>query len=266
MAVRLDDTPGESPQPPRRGRLVRRAAFAAGAFAVIAGAFVLGFSGYEKLKADDDQPQHPVIRYEGHDDPGGVYDRPLNDASTPTAAPTTEAGPVVANPAPPPSRDMPYRLIIDKIGVNAAVGTYGLGPDAIPDVPSNGREVAWYDFSSPPGAGSNTVFAGHVTWSGRGVFYDLEDLSVGDEITVVASQGGTRFTYVVKDVFLVNPDDPNSVSVMMPTPGTDQVTLITCGGDPYYVGGVARYDYTHRLIVRALHTGTFTAEPAAAGG
>jgi LPXTG-site transpeptidase (sortase) family protein len=266
----MDGRQEESTEPAvkagRRGRLLRRLGFAVGALAVIAGTIVLGVSGFQRLSADESAaPVHPVIN--NSYDPGGVYDRPLNNASTPSPAATDDPI-VVANPVapPPPLRDMPYRLVIDKIGVNAPVGTYGLGPDAIPDVPSNGKEVAWYDFSARPGTGNNAVFAGHVTWSGRGVFYNLDELSSGDEITLLAKNGEVRLTYTVEDVFLVNPDDANAVNVMMPTPGTDQVTLITCGGDPYYVGGSARYDYTHRLIVRASFTRAFTTESGAAGG
>ena len=242
--------------------MIRRLGMLVGAFAALAGLTVLAIGGFRALQASDESTDHLLV-LSGYDDPGGVYDRPLNIAATPTPAPTPAQ---VAIPPAPPLRDIPYRLIIDKIGVNAPVGTYGLGTDQIPDVPSNGQEVAWYDFSSQPGSGSNAVFAGHVTWSGRGVFYHLDELAAGDQVTLVANNGGARLAYTVSDVFLVDPNDPNAASVMSPTPGKDQVTIITCGGDPFYVGGIAGYDYTHRLIVRASLTNVFTAEPAASGG
>ncbi len=245
------------------GRVIRRLCMFAGAFAALAGVTVLAIGGFRALQPGEEAATHPLV-LSGYDDPGAIYDRPLNHDATPTPVATAE--PVVAIPPAPPLRDIPYRLIIDKIGVNAPVGTYGLGTDQIPDVPSNGQEVAWYDFSSQPGAGSNAVFAGHVTWNGRGVFYDLDDLASGDQVTLVANNGGAKLTYAVTEVFLVDPDDPNAVSVMSPTPGQDQVTIITCGGDPFYVGGAAAYDYTHRLIVRASLTNVFAAEPAPAGG
>jgi LPXTG-site transpeptidase (sortase) family protein len=139
--------------------------------------------------------------------------------------------------------------VIDRIGVNAPVGVYGLDARQIPQVPQNGHETAWYKFTAEPGSAGNAVIAGHVTWGGRGVFYNLEDLHAGDQIAVVR-QDGSRLSYTVNDVFLVDARDPQSVSVMGATP-TETLTLITCGGSPYYVGGVLRYDYTHRLIVRA---------------
>jgi LPXTG-site transpeptidase (sortase) family protein len=98
------------------------------------------------------------------------------------------------------------------------------------------------------------------------VFYNLKKMAPGDDIVLLADNGSTTVKYKVSEVFMVNPDDPKAVQVMASTPGQDVATLITCGGDPYYVGGTAGYDYTHRLIVRAQLESVFTAEPAPAGG
>jgi LPXTG-site transpeptidase (sortase) family protein len=149
-----------------------------------------------------------------------------------------------------------------KIGIDAAVVTYGLDGNNVPEVPYNGQEVAWYNFSAKPGTGSNAVFAGHVTWSGHAVFYDLDQMVAGDDIYLEGTDG-TRVSYKVSEVFLVDATDPNALSVMAAT-GTDTMTVITCGGDPFYVGGIAQYDYTHRLVVRAALTGI--EPPAAAAG
>lgn len=140
-----------------------------------------------------------------------------------------------------------------KVGVDAQVVTYGLDAKSVPEVPTNGAEVAWYNFSARPGTGSNAVFAGHVTWNGHAVFWDLDRMAPGDDI-ILEGTDGTRVSYKVSEVFLVDASDPNALSVMGPTP-SDTMTVITCGGDYFYVGGVAQYDYTHRLIVRAALTG-----------
>jgi LPXTG-site transpeptidase (sortase) family protein len=110
--------------------------------------------------------------------------------------------------------------------------------------------VAWYDFSALPGAGSNAVFSGHVTWNGRAVFWALDELQPGDTISVI-SEDGVEYTYEVFDNFPVDPSDPASLKVMKPTP-TDTITVITCGGtwipDPSeQFGG----NYTTRTIVQA---------------
>jgi LPXTG-site transpeptidase (sortase) family protein len=113
----------------------------------------------------------------------------------------------------------------------------------------NGRDVAWYNFSAQPGTGSNAVFAAHVTWNGPAVFYHLDALVAGDEIKLIGTNGAV-IRYRVTEAFLVDPNDPNSLSVMSGS-SEDVITLITCGGSPYYIGGSFGYDYTHRLVVRA---------------
>jgi LPXTG-site transpeptidase (sortase) family protein len=247
------------------GQPLRRILTVVGACAVVIGGASLAATGYDLLTTASGQDAPPEAPASTHrvirpfpDEVGGIYDRPL---LFPTPVPTPNISPepvVVAQPqaapvAPPPApRSMPYRLVIDRIGVNAPVGVYGLDSKQVPQVPYNGSEVAWYKFTSEPGTGGNAVFAGHVTWNGRAVFYRLDDLHAGDRINVLR-QDGSRLAYTVQDVFLVDATDPASVSVMSSTP-TDTLTVITCGGSPYYVGGVLRYDYTHRLIVRAAFT------------
>jgi len=168
-------------------------------------------------------------------------------------SPTPSSAPASPTAAPaPPLRDAPYRIVIDKIGVDAPVQTYGLDENAVPEVPLGGDArgvVAWYDFSARPGTGSNAVFAGHVTWSGRAVFYSLDELQNGDMIHLLG-QDGTEVVYSVSSVFQVNPDDPESLKVMYGT-DKDVITLITCSGtfqstsDPVFGG-----EYNLRLVVR----------------
>jgi len=234
--------------------VTRRLAVIVGLCAVVLGGASLLLAGSQEISRsshdDSGVAERPLVR-SFPNERGGIYDRPV--LLTPAPAPTA---PPVAAPA-PPLRNIPYHIVIKKIGVNAPVGEYGLDANQVPKVPLNGREVAWYNFSSEPGTGSNAVFAGHVTWGGRAVFYNLDDLVPGDEV-LLEGEDGSKLLYTVSDSFLVDPSDPNSASVMSPTP-SDAITIITCGGDPYYVGGVAGYDYTHRLIVRGTLT-SVTAE------
>ena len=152
----------------------------------------------------------------------------------------------------PPLGDQPYRLVIEKLGVNAPVDTYGLDEHAVPQVPTGGNAnqvVAWYNFSAKPGIGGNAVFAGHVTWNGPAVFYKLAQLAEGDVVRLQATDG-TELVYTISSVFSVDPADPDSVKVMQQTE-SDMVTLITCSGeysdtnDPIFGG-----EYDERLIVR----------------
>lgn len=142
----------------------------------------------------------------------------------------------------------PFRLVIEKIDIDAPVSTYGLDENALPRVPYDADLVAWYDFSSYPGNGENAVFAGHVTWNGDAVFRRLGELEAGDLIRI-QREDGSNLIYEVTDSVLVEPSDPTARDWMLPA-GEDVVTLITCGGERYLTDDFIGADYTHRQIIR----------------
>jgi LPXTG-site transpeptidase (sortase) family protein len=189
-----------------------------------------------------------------------------------TNSPTNTPAPTGPTPTPaPPLGDSPYEMIIEKIGVRAPVDTYGLDENAVPEVPTGddaAEVVAWYNFSAKPGTGSNAVFAGHVTWFGPAVFYNLTSLAPGDVIKLKNDQG-TELAYTVTSVFSVDPNDPDSLKVMAGT-DKDVITIITCDGtfthtnDPVFGG-----EYSNRLVVRgelAKVTVAGSAQAPSAGG
>jgi LPXTG-site transpeptidase (sortase) family protein len=220
--------------------------FAAVGVALVA-AFAIGaFSGGE-------QSQHvvtPAVRHLSVE-PDHIFDGlPVEVTPRPTSRPTATPPPAQESA---PLGQASFTLEIPAIGVNAPVNPYGLDANYIPQVPYNGWEVAWYNWSAKPGTGSNAVLAGHVTWAGAGVFYSLERLSPGDEI-ILRNDAGTELKYTVDDNFLVDPSDTNALSVMHGT-DDDRVTLITCGGDWYNDPGAEfGVDYTHRRVVQAHFT------------
>ena len=105
--------------------------------------------------------------------------------------------------------------------------------------------------TAKPGVGSNAVFAGHVTWFGEAVFYNLPNITLGDEIKL-RGQDGTELVYDVSNVFRVLATDPDARLLMSAT-SQDILTILTCDGiftpDPnnHVTGG----DYDHRLVIRA---------------
>lgn len=233
---------------------------ATGLVVIVAGLLLLAYGTNQMLAREPgSEPGGGIAVYSLADIDSAIYDRTV--PATPSPAPQP---PAASPPAAPqaPLRDSPYRIRMPKVGIDAAVVTYGLDANQVPEVPYNGWEVAWYDWSAKPGTGSNAVFAGHVTWGGRAVFWDLDKVAQGDDILLEATDG-TRVTYKVSDVFLVDANDASALAVMDPTP-SDTITVITCGGDYFYVGGVAQYDYTHRLIVRGALARVES--PVAAGG
>lgn len=180
------------------------------------------------------------------------------------AAPQPTPAPRVVNQQPP------VRIVIPAIGVDAEVIVLGMDAQAVPQVPDRtnsqrpGRVVAWYDFSARPGQGSNAVFAGHVTWDrAPAVFWELGRLTAGDMVRIVVKDG-RQLLYQVAETFMVDPAQPDAVTVMYPT-SEDVVTIITCGGTfvpdrASPLGG----DYTQRVVVRAKLVGV--EGPAATGG
>jgi len=234
----------------------RRVLLAAGVLSFVGGVSLLVVALTGAGSSEPTPPQGPAVIDVGDLDTDKL-DRPKA-----TAAPEqTPAAPLA------PLGDQPYRVVIEKIGVNAPVNTYGLDENAIPEVPTAAdakQVVAWYEFSARPGTGSNAVFAGHVTWNGQAVFFKLATVANGDVIKLLGTDG-TELVYTVSDVWSVDPSDPDAVRVMDPT-DKDVVTLITCGGtftdtnDPVFGG-----NYNQRLIVRAGLTSINNAAPAAGG-
>ena len=238
----------------------RKALFGAGSLSFMAGVGLLAFGLFTAFGGSDGKP------------PEGPPAVQLVVTPTPVHSPTPP--PVTATPSPtpvpaPPLGDHAYEMIISSLGIDAPVQEYGLDENQVPEVPTGpgngpGQIVAWYNFSSKPGTGGNAVFAGHVTWNGAGVFYNLTSVAVGDDI-VLKGDDGTTVTYKVSSVFSVSATDPNARSVMGPTP-TDELTILTCDGTTTYVGGQFGVEYDNRLVVRADLQGVVPAgaTPAAA--
>jgi LPXTG-site transpeptidase (sortase) family protein len=208
-----------------------------GGVAFVAGIALLSLGVYSALNNDSGPPvsDAPVVR--------------VSDILTPTATPA------VATTTPiPPLGDEAYTMVIDKLGIDAPVETFGLDNQQVPEIPTGpdaAQVVAWYNFSAKPGTGSNAVFAGHVTWYGAAVFYRLTELGLGDEIRLKGADG-TELTYKVSNVFRVLSTDPDARALMFGTQ-QDIMTILTCDGvftkDPnnHVTGG----DYDHRLVIRA---------------
>jgi len=240
------------------GKFRRRILLGIGTLFLILGLGLLG-SGVHTLVDRDGKSEAEVLdlgQAEVAEMLGFVTPAPRYAPATPSPLPTV----------PPPLGDQPYTITIERLGIDAPVRTFGLDENAIPEVPLNATDVAWYDFSARPGTGSNAVFAGHVTWSGRAVFYDLDQLEAGDTVRLLGADG-TEIVYTVSLKFSVDPDDPESLKVMHGT-DKDVITLITCTGkftptDDLIFGG----EYSQRLVVRGdLVSITGPSVPQPAGG
>ncbi len=80
------------------------------------------------------------------------------------------------------------------------------------------------------GENTNCVIAGHRGWRGAPFFLRLDELVIGDEITV--TNLWDTLTYRVCEIRIIEPDDIDQVLIQ---PGRDMLTLFTC--HPYASGG-----------------------------
>ena len=160
-------------------------------------------------------------------------------------------------------KDASYgRLRIPSIGVDAPMGVRKVGKDGVMHDPSGPGDVVWYDFEKTlglggaPGAGGNTVLAGHVDqngmveyagvrYTGPAVFFSLDQLGAGDAIEVTVAGKTWRYAVVwIRSVPVDEAWEPLFSSKVL----GDTITLVTCGGDFDY----DTQEYTSRLVVRAV--------------
>jgi len=143
------------------------------------------------------------------------------------------------------------RVVIPAIGVNAPVVVKSIDPNGVMQSPDTPSDVAWYDFTALPAAGSNVVLAGHVDFAdvGPAVFWNLWRLATGDLIQLHLVDGSVAVYRVVWSQ-TVSETTTAVDQIIGPTPG-EVVTLITCTGNYNPVTG--RYD--QRLVVRAERVG-----------
>lgn len=180
--------------------------------------------------------------------------------ATPTAeaSPTAEATPDGegtpgggAAPAPAPVGELPGRLVIPSIGVNAPIVTLSVDGKGVMQSPSTPTDVGWYDFTARPGSASNAVFSAHVDYRNYGpaVFWDLRHLEPEDIVEVHGRDGNVYRYEVVSSIAYPAGEAP--VSEIVGATERETVTLITCEGT--FNNEVRQY--SHRLVVQAERIG-----------
>jgi Sortase domain len=139
----------------------------------------------------------------------------------------------------------PGRILIEAIGVSAAVEVVGLAADGTLGIPTDVATVGWFAGSSRPGEMGPAVMVGHVdSVDGPAVFARLAELRAGDLVTV-EDGAGSALTFTVSAVTRHPKRSFPTDAVYGPTPDAE-LHLITCGG---------RYDrddgYTDNVVVTA---------------
>lgn len=134
------------------------------------------------------------------------------------------------------------RLIIPRIKVNAVIKDMGLTNRGAMAVPNNRVDVGWYSFGTRPGETGSAVVGGHNYWNGDAVFEDLNQLEIGDVLSVVDAKGVT-LSFVVREMRTFDATEKNS-GIFVSESGI-HLNLITCSG----VYNSKTKTYTTRLVV-----------------
>lgn len=125
---------------------------------------------------------------------------------------------------------VPVNIKIPAIDVDAAVENVGVLENGEMGVPEDPSKAGWFEPGTQPGKTGNAVIAGHVdSHTGPAVFYDLEKLEPGDEITVTDDEEKER-TYVVERMESYPWDESPIEEIFGPT-SEKRLNVITCTGE-----------------------------------
>lgn len=171
--------------------------------------------------------------------PSALFATPVLAEDTPRTAATTSGPPVV-------ERAAPVELRVPRIALREPLVQLGLQDDGTVEVPDDPATAGWFRLGPPPGAPGSSVILGHVdSVDGPAVFHRLNEMRVGDEISVGLDDGSV----VVFEVRSVRtyPNDEFPARRVYGRTGSRELNLVTCDGDY----DAARGGYQANLVVNA---------------
>lgn len=166
----------------------------------------------------------------------------LGDVPVAAAVPEVEAPPTLADAfrplsplepgAMPEPRSVvrPIALRAPSIEIDTAtVIDVGVDDAGFLEIPA-AREVGWYKFGPAPGETGSSVLAAHIAFNGRdGIFRNIPDLRVGDQVTVDYEDATARSFEILGIVQYAK--DRLPLDDIFERRGKARLVLITCGGD-----------------------------------
>lgn len=150
--------------------------------------------------------------------------------------------------SPPDIRsELPVRLKIPKIDVDAPIEYVALTVAGDMDVPKGPANAAWFALGPRPGEIGSSVIGGHFGWRNNipAIFDNLSKLVIGDRVHVETKPGET-ITFVVRGSRSYNPDQ-NTSDVFFSDDNKAHLNLITCKGSWSKIDS----SYSDRLVVFA---------------
>jgi hypothetical protein len=144
--------------------------------------------------------------------------------------------------------NQPVAIHIRALGVEAPVTPVGVDPlSNLLEAPESPSTTGWYKHGPAPGESGSAVIAGHVDYAGvRGVFFGLQTLEPGAEITIDHQDGSTRAWKVVARRQYAKAELPTDM--LFARQGVPTLTLVTCGG----LFDSSRHSYRDNVVVFAV--------------
>jgi sortase (surface protein transpeptidase) len=131
------------------------------------------------------------------------------------------------------TKNLPVRLSIPVIGVDAPIETVGVTTSGDLSVPTQDpwEDVGWYSSGTLPGELGSAVIDGHLDRPGGypAVFWRLRNLHVGNEVMVIDRQGKTRRFRVTAIEYY--PPQYAPIQQIFENQSGRYLNLITCAGD-----------------------------------
>jgi len=111
----------------------------------------------------------------------------------------------------------------------ASVIDVGVDDAGFLEIPA-AKEVGWYKFGPAPGETGSSVLAAHIAFDGRdGIFRNIPDLRVGDQVTVDYEDATDRSFEILGIVQYAK--DRLPLDDLFERRGQARLVMITCGGD-----------------------------------
>lgn len=155
----------------------------------------------------------------------------------------------VSPPSPSYASSPPQRLLIPKLNVDTRIEYVSEDSQGIMASPVDPDNVAWYEPGIRPGEKGNAVIAGHVdSKDGPAIFYELNNLSPGDNISVATESGDAiSFRVTGKATY---PADNFPIHEVFGASAKKRLNLITCTGE----FDSSAKQYADRLVIYSEQT------------
>jgi len=142
--------------------------------------------------------------------------------------------------------DIPVRLKIPAINVNASIQRVGLDQDGEMGVPENPKDVGWLDLETLSGSVGSAVISGHLNQENGepGVFANLNKLQVGETIFLEKANSNLDAYRISK----IRTYDSGHAEEVFGIGGGERLSFVTCDG----VWNKNIKSYSKRLVVTAL--------------